>query len=1178
MPLEYCVSYPMPLLLKFHGALKTVTGSCHFFKVKKSGNIYAVDCGSTQGSDDEDQLALPRNLPFDCRPDKLSGIILTHAHGDHISHLPRWFQAGFKGQIFCTKETARLAEVALIDSKRIETDNKRWDVEENAFEETLDGLKSAKHVQPGEVELLEHDVTIEGAQTSHLLGCCAYRIKTRDGEKTSSVLYTGDIGPIEHDDETQSLYAERQRHDAPSDYIVSESTYGDKPRSKDSQSGRRRQARMCEVLSKSFRHGDESIVIIPAFSLQRSLDVLTDVFCALQYQRAQVGITKSCIPLIIIKSPLSWDCAQVYRDFFYDEVTQGHVFFNKHSLLQKIVRDAGDDEIGVLDSLIPHNDSENGFDGHETVVRLDETDEKIKTEIAWGRGGKTAGRPTVIICGSGMTHTGPIVGLMDEYLDKDFATFVLCGFVPPKSPGFQLRHLWPMALAERAAQSIKLPKDKVTGRPVRVILGDEVKCGFESVSEFYSGHADGASIIRYILGDKLERAPRTKGIFLVHGERAAREGLRDLLTKSCAGAGLQAPTVYCPDPNAPWFDCETGKFDKGPSTLSTSPDGDILAAPNEWLEAAESVDPVDMTNGFPELIEVETCVIISNTSDAGDILEQTLGAFDFARPEMRSDDLLLKLGRPGAAHSTVVLQASKLGENLLKITAQTRIKQADHLADIAEVAFDWRRLLNLLGVPKELYYAGVRWCQTDAEIDRLIAICAPCVYGTKQRRQPVLLLHADTLSREEIQSLERLLTPAVVVAVLQEQSIAKLNSSLGLEGDRALGRNSPIYLPIKFSAGASPLFSEATGIDIERLSELVVNDTFILHAREPQILSSGQPSPFTLPLAESTSSPAPKLPAIRKSAPQRVPLKNLPYGLFTRIVVGQKFEGKVDFVKFKKDGASPTFAIVRIASLGISGMLHCTQMTSSFRAEDGVAIDVTVRQVDADQRKVYFTQLPVRLPTTELLKGIESGTVSTASDITSLIGNKVQADIVANAAWISLQEQGKPFDSVNDLTALDRDTLIDAYNRVIQEFGLVDTLSVATPEPINGPTYGDVARELGYDLADVVNAAGHMIGDPDTYQLGVAVLPAGFTPTETSAFPAELKESFIRECRERADTNWSKQLNLEAALKPDCLSLSGLAKAMGISDSELLTLMTEKGIQPKVQVVLTPDDIKKLGP
>ncbi len=139
----------MPLLLKFHGALTTVTGSCHFFKVKGSGNIYAVDCGATQGEDDDEQLALPRNLPRDCTSDKLSGIILTHAHGDHINHLPRWFQAGFKGQIFCTRETAKLAEIALHDSRRIEAREGKDAVDEASLDRTLEALRSAKHVQPG---------------------------------------------------------------------------------------------------------------------------------------------------------------------------------------------------------------------------------------------------------------------------------------------------------------------------------------------------------------------------------------------------------------------------------------------------------------------------------------------------------------------------------------------------------------------------------------------------------------------------------------------------------------------------------------------------------------------------------------------------------------------------------------------------------------------------------------------------------------------------------------------------------------------------------------------------------------------------------------------------------------------------------------------------------------------
>jgi hypothetical protein len=161
-------------------------------------------------------------------------------------------------------------------------------------------------------------------------------------------------------------------------------------------------------------------------------------------------------------------------------------------------------------------------------------------------------------------------------------------------------------------------------------------------------------------------------------------------------------------------------------------------------------------------------------------------------------------------------------------------------------------------------------------------------------------------------------------------------------------------------------------------------------------------------------------------------------------------------------------------------------------------------------------------------------------------------------------------------TSLSRRTAIDTYNRLVDALGLIDTASIPAPEPIKGITYGDVAKELSYSVDDIINAAGHMIGDPETYQLGVAVLPAGFTPNESSAFPLEHKEAFVRECQEHADKNWSRQLDLEAAFKPDCLSLASLAKSMGITEAELLTLMSEKGIQPKVQVVLTAQDIVKL--
>jgi len=1154
-------------MLKFHGALETVTGSCHFFKVKASGNIYAVDCGATQGEDEDEQLAVPRNLPTDCHPEKLSGIILTHAHGDHISHLPRWFHAGFRGQIFCTHQTAKLTEIALIDGMKIEKRNGRWDVSEESFDETIQALRNAKFLYPGAPDILEHNVTIEAEPTSHLLGCCAFRIKAKSGGDESSVLYTGDIGPIEHADENKSLHNERVQHEETSDYIVSESTYGNRPRSKESQSGRKRMAKICDTLSKAFRHGEQSVVIIPAFSLQRSLDLMLDVFCALHYRRAETGLSKTEVPLIVVHSGLSWNFAQAYRDFFFDEA-ESRNFFNGDSLLLHSIREAGDDEYGVIHDLIPYGRT-------KVLTRRDDYHEEISTEVVWGKVNGPYGRPTVIICGSGMTQVGPVTDLLDEYLTKEEATFVLCGYVPDRSPGSQLRKLWPLSQADRASLAVKIPKDPQTGRPAKAVPGDAVRCGFESVSEFYSGHADGASIIRYILGDRIERAAKTRGIFLVHGDHSAREGLKALIDETCSKAGAPVPPIHCPNPWGTWFDCKTGQFEAKPApAFAVSATGKSTPLPKDWqtlTEATESLAP-----GMPETIELETCVVLSTAMDEEEISDLLKGAFDFASPEFRGTSIRLRFGRIEGAHSSVVVQVDKIGDKLVKISAETKAKHIPHLADLVDHAFDWRRLLNVLGVPKELYYAGVRWCQTEAEVERLLAICTPTVYGTKQRRQPVLILQAETLTHDELQAVERLLTPAVVVVVVQEQHVASINDALGLNGDLTLGRTNPIYLPIKFIAGAKRVFSETAGLDLAQLAEIVTADTYIVNAREPQISSSGQPSPLaSMPDVGALAQPA-KIPEPRKAGGGKTVRANLPYALFTEMAVGQKLMGRVEYVRLRKDTGTPSFVLVRLKQPDISGMLHASQMIAGFTPAVDDEIEVNIRQVDAEKREVYFSQQPVRVPVLQLLEKLDEQTVLSASTIASMLGGHTSAEAAIKAASTSLLFQSKSIGDVLADTPLDRATAIDTYNRLVQEFGLVDTPVIPSPEPVKGPTYGDVAKELGYDLADLVNAAGHMIGVPDTYQLGVAVLPAGFTPTETSAFPAEHKEAFLRECRERADKNWSKQLDLESALKPDCLSLSGLAKAMGISDAELLAVMTEKGIQPKVQVVLTTEDIKAL--
>lgn len=1158
----------MPLLLKFHGALTTVTGSCHFFKIKASGNIYAVDCGVTQGEDDDEQLAIPRNVPADCHPEKLSGIILTHAHGDHINHLPKWFHAGFAGQIFCSRETAILAEIALQDSRKIETREQAGDVSNSSFNATIDALRSARHVQPGRPEVLEFNVTIQSAPTSHLLGCCAFRIEAREGNKTASVLFTGDIGPIEHSDETMSLHAERQRHALPSDYIISESTYGSRLRKLESQSGRRRQERMCEVLSKGFRHGDKSLVIIPAFSLQRSLDILVDVFCALQYRRAEVGLHKSAIPTIVIRSKLSAHFAQVYRDFFFNE-HGAPCFFNEKSLLRQTITAAGDDEASVFNDLIPDS-------GSNVLTRYDETHEAIQTEVIWGQDRGPYDGPTVVICGSGMTLAGPIVELLDDNLSNDEATFVLCGYVPANSPGSQLREISPLTQEQRATKAVKLPKDQKSGKPAKTIPGDEIKCGYESLSEFYSGHADGKSVIRYILGDNLERAIATKGIFLVHGDKGARAELKQLIAEACGEKGLQAPPVYMPNPFAPWFDCETGDALADPMQASIDPG----APQRSWVELSEGLQPAGPAGNFPEEVYLETCVIVSSTLSTEDTIDQIKGAFDYARPEVRGNHLILKVSRPGRPHSTAKVEADRIGESLLKVSVQLRIRQIETLADISVAAFDWRRLLNLLGVPKELYYAGIRWCQTDAEADRLLALCVPSVYGNKQRRQPVLFIHVDTLSHEERQALERLLTPAVVLAVVSERYVTKINTALGLGGGDLLSRTNPVYLPIKHLAGVHSLSTPEHLVDLLRLAEIVTADTFILNAREPQLSRSGKPSPLTSPPVEKLGELKVAIPPIAPVKPNATQLNhdryNIPAIKYMAVAIGEKLVATVEFMKTKPSTGEVTFALLRLNDLGLQGILHMSQMVGPFQGKLGDPYELWVRQVSPERREINFTQHPVRVPIAKLTEKLEGPTDLTPADLAELLGDKVTVELACLAASESLRAQDIADSQVLPSSLLPTPTTIDSYNRLIQELGLMDTVAILPPEPTKGLTYGDVAKELGYTLEDIVNAANHMLSDEAAYHLGMAILPAGFTPTDNSVFPTEHKDTFIQECRERADKGWSKQLDLEAALKPDCLSLAHLAKHMGISEAELLTLMTEKGIQPKVQVVLSKDDIKAL--
>ena len=105
----------MSVRLRFHGAARTVTGSCYLLETDRARVL--IDCGMFQGSKTERELNY-RPLPFD--PASLTAMLLTHAHIDHTGLIPKLAKHGFRSKIHCTAPTVDLCEVMLADSAGIQ--------------------------------------------------------------------------------------------------------------------------------------------------------------------------------------------------------------------------------------------------------------------------------------------------------------------------------------------------------------------------------------------------------------------------------------------------------------------------------------------------------------------------------------------------------------------------------------------------------------------------------------------------------------------------------------------------------------------------------------------------------------------------------------------------------------------------------------------------------------------------------------------------------------------------------------------------------------------------------------------------------------------------------------------------------------------------------------------------
>ncbi|MGZ3775067.1 MAG: MBL fold metallo-hydrolase RNA specificity domain-containing protein [Pseudobdellovibrionaceae bacterium] len=281
----------------FLGGTGTVTGSK--FLVHDNGTRILVDCGLFQGLK-EYRLLNWNGFPFD--PKDINAVVLTHSHLDHCGALPLLVRKGFTGPIYCSEPTLNLSKIILLDSAKIQEEDAEYANKkgfskhrpalplytEEDVEKTLPLMRSQKLHEKFQIGSL----TIEFFGAGHILGAATVLISNK--EKT--VCFSGDLG------RSNDPLMWPPEPPPESDYIVMESTYGDRNHS---QIPSKKILREC-ILEIAKNNGT---LLIPSFAVGRTQNLIYEL---VNLKRA--GEIPSSIP-IYLNSPMGHSVSELYEKF-----------------------------------------------------------------------------------------------------------------------------------------------------------------------------------------------------------------------------------------------------------------------------------------------------------------------------------------------------------------------------------------------------------------------------------------------------------------------------------------------------------------------------------------------------------------------------------------------------------------------------------------------------------------------------------------------------------------------------------------------------------------------------------------------------------------------------------------------------------------------------------------------
>jgi metallo-beta-lactamase family protein len=379
--------------IAFHGAARTVTGSKHLVTLQ-TGKKFLLDCGMFQGMGKETET-LNRHWGFN--PQEIDYVFLSHAHVDHSGLLPKLIKDGFKGSIYATSATIDIIKVLLMDSAFIQKQditflNKKRREEGRPLLEPLyteeDARRTFEYLKPvhyHQAIQVDENIVLQFFDVGHIIGSTTIFLTLTENGKPTTLAFSGDVGrygdPILHSPQPFP----------PADYIIIESTYGNKLHDP-----------LETYAADLLKNIEETCLrkkgklIIPAFSVGRTQELL--------YALNDLELDGSLPPLnYYVDSPMSVKVTEIVK--LHPEC------FNR-SVQKLLKRDADPFSFRGLHYITDKRESQ-----------------ALNTDY----------KPSVIISASGMAEAGRVKHHIANSIENWRNTIMLIGYCEPGSLGARLK-------------------------------------------------------------------------------------------------------------------------------------------------------------------------------------------------------------------------------------------------------------------------------------------------------------------------------------------------------------------------------------------------------------------------------------------------------------------------------------------------------------------------------------------------------------------------------------------------------------------------------------------------------------------------------------------------------------------------------------------------------------------